>query len=91
MALELTVRRRREIALAAETDPIYLHQILRGIKDAKPRLAHTLVEASGGEIRLWHARQSDWWEVWPHLIGTEGAPDPVAPVKAQSEPESVGD
>lgn len=86
MALELTPKRRREIALAAQIDPIYLYQILEGPKDAKPKLAHRLVEASGGEIQLWHARKSDWFEVWPHLIGSPGAPEPVPAVVPKKTP-----
>lgn len=79
MTLKLTPDRRREIAEKAGINPIYLSQVLNGGKDAKPRLAHRLVAVSDGELKLWHVRQSDWFEVWPDLIGSDGAPEPVAP------------
>lgn len=82
MALKLTPDRRREIADKAGINAIYLSQILNGVKDAKAKLAHRLVAVSDGELKLWHVRQSDWFEVWPDLIGTEGAPEPAAPAQS---------
>jgi DNA-binding transcriptional regulator YdaS (Cro superfamily) len=35
--------------------------------------------ATGGVVRRWHLRPNDWFCIWPELVGTEGAPDPVAP------------
>ena len=86
MALNITIRRRREIALAAPCDPVYLRQVLNGHKQAAPKLAQRLVEVSDGELQLWHVRQADWWEIWPEQVGKPGAPTPGA---QQSEPSDV--
>lgn len=88
MAPKLTTDRRREIADKAGINAIYLSQILNGGKDAKPKLAHRLVAVSDGELKLWHVRQSDWFEVWPHLIGTDGAPEAAPPAKATETAEA---
>jgi DNA-binding transcriptional regulator YdaS (Cro superfamily) len=31
-------------------------------------------QATEREVRRWDLRPDDWWEIWPELIGTDGAP-----------------
>ncbi len=30
--------------------------------------------ATDGAVRRWDLRPNDWWEIWPELIGADGAP-----------------
>jgi DNA-binding transcriptional regulator YdaS (Cro superfamily) len=46
---------------------------------AVPRCA-VIERATGGAVRRWDLRPDDWHEIWPELIGTEGAP----PVPAEA-------
>lgn len=34
--------------------------------------------ASGGSVKRWDLRPSDWFKHWPELIGTKGAPKVAA-------------
>lgn len=29
---------------------------------------------TGGAVRRWDLRPTDWWEIWPELIKAKGAP-----------------
>jgi DNA-binding transcriptional regulator YdaS (Cro superfamily) len=29
---------------------------------------------TAGAVRRWDLRPNDWWQVWPELVGAEGAP-----------------
>lgn len=31
-------------------------------------------EECNGEFHVWDFRPDDWDQVWPHLVGTKGAP-----------------
>jgi DNA-binding transcriptional regulator YdaS (Cro superfamily) len=70
----ISPRERGEIAQAAKLAEQYLYQCLSGRKDMKPKEAVRVERVSGGRLRRWHLRQSDWHETWPELIGAEGAP-----------------
>jgi DNA-binding transcriptional regulator YdaS (Cro superfamily) len=70
----ISPRERAEIAAAVDVDEQYLYQCLVGRKDMKPKEAVRVERQSGGRLRRWHLRQSDWHQTWPELIGTEGAP-----------------
>ena len=37
---------------------------------------------SGGAVRRWDLRPSDWWLVWPELVGVEGSPSVPAEKEA---------
>lgn len=39
-------------------------------------LAARLERAAGRRVRRWHMFPKDWHEIWPELVGTEGAPPP---------------
>lgn len=30
--------------------------------------------ATKGDVMRWHLRPHDWWQIWPELIGSRGAP-----------------
>lgn len=70
----ISPRERAEIAAAAEIDEQYLYQCVTGRKDMKPKQAVRVERVSGGRLRRWHLRRSDWHETWPELVGTDGAP-----------------
>lgn len=52
----------------------YLYQCIVGIRSMDTGKAVRLERDSGGRIRRWHLRVNDWWEHWPELINTPGAP-----------------
>lgn len=47
-------------------------------RDGKRRLPveyiPVLERLGDGAVRRWHFRPSDWWVIWPELIGADGAP-----------------
>jgi DNA-binding transcriptional regulator YdaS (Cro superfamily) len=67
---------RREIAQAVGASEPYLYQCLSGRKLMRPEEAVRIERDSGGRVRRWHLRRTDWHLIWPELIGTEGAPEP---------------
>lgn len=75
---------RQAAASAAGLNEQYVHQCLTGRRAMKPKQAVRLELVSGGRIRRWHVRAADWHEVWPELIGAEGAP-PVHASAAREE------
>jgi hypothetical protein len=40
----------------------------------EPKMAVRLERNTNQRVRRWQVRQADWHEVWPELVGTEGAP-----------------
>lgn len=64
---------RHAAATAAGINAQYLYQCLTRRRDMDARLAVRLESTSGGAIRRWHVRR-DWPEVWPELVGADGAP-----------------
>ena len=75
MALpKYTPDRRREIAAALKIDEQYIYQVFAGIKTASPALARQF-HSIDNEARLQDLRPDDWREIWPELIGSDGAPD----------------
>jgi DNA-binding transcriptional regulator YdaS (Cro superfamily) len=39
-----------------------------------PKFAYAIEEATGGAVMRWDLRPDDWFEIWPDLIGQDGAP-----------------
>jgi hypothetical protein len=46
-----------------------------GMRPLAPDVCVRAERISEKAIRRWHLRPSDWHEIWPELIGAEGAPD----------------
>lgn len=72
--MDITATERRAIADQVGVDEQYLYQCLTGRKDMKTNEAVRVERSTGGRLRRWHLRSNDWWEHWPELVGTEGAP-----------------
>jgi DNA-binding transcriptional regulator YdaS (Cro superfamily) len=51
----------------------------RGRKPS-PAKAVAIEKATESKVRRWDLRPSDWWQIWPELVGVKGAPR----VKGQS-------
>lgn len=41
--------------------------------------------ATGGRWRRWDERPDDWFEIWPELVGTSGAPARRTPEPAETQ------
>lgn len=52
----------------------FLYQCLTGRRAMEPKMAVRLERNTNQRVRRWQVRQADWHEVWPELVGTEGAP-----------------
>lgn len=72
--MDIQPSERRELAELVKVDEQYLYQCLTGRKDMKTKEAVRVERDSGYRLRRWHLRSNDWWEHWPELIGTDGAP-----------------
>lgn len=70
----ISPKERAQIAEMVGLDDQYLYQCLSGRKDMKPKEAVRVERESGGRLRRWHLRRSDWHQTWPELIGAFGAP-----------------
>jgi hypothetical protein len=72
----ITPEQRGALAQELGIDPLYLYQLLTGRREMEPKAAVRLEQRSGLRLRLrrWHLRAKTWHEVWPELIGAEGAP-----------------
>jgi DNA-binding transcriptional regulator YdaS (Cro superfamily) len=77
-------KERVELAEQAGINEQYLYQCLSGRRDMDAAEAARVERDTGQRIRRWHLRK-DWHEVWPELVGADGAPEP-----ATSEPARVG-
>lgn len=72
----LPASERIAIAAKAGISEQYLYQCLDGRRDMGVRLAVHVERSSNDRVRRWDLRQSDWWEQWPELVGSDGAPKP---------------
>lgn len=63
-------------AAQAGISVIYLMQLAarQDGREAGPELAVRIEQETGGAVRRWDLRPSDWWLIWPELIGVDGAP-----------------
>jgi DNA-binding transcriptional regulator YdaS (Cro superfamily) len=66
-------KERNELAALAGIGSAYLYQVLSGRKEMEAVEASRVERVTGKRLRRWHLRR-DWAEVWPELVGVEGAP-----------------
>ena len=78
----LSVVDQRIFAQEAGTSIGYLRKKLSTGGDFGEKLVARIERTSKGAVRRWDLRPDDWWEIWPELIDTKGAP-------AVPEPQSV--
>jgi len=72
-APQVTARERKLIAAEAQLNPDYLYQCMTGRADLEAKKATRVERVSKKRIRRWELRR-DWFDVWPELVGVEGAP-----------------
>lgn len=65
---------RQALAAKLEISEQYLYQCLTGRKHMRAEEAVRIERDSGGLIRRWHVRTTDWHLIWPELIGSKEAP-----------------
>lgn len=72
--MDMPANERIALAAKAGVNEQYLYQCLSGRRDMRVKLAVHVVRCSGDRVKRWDLRQNDWWEQWPELIGSPGAP-----------------
>lgn len=70
----ITASERTELAGLLGIHEQYLYQCLTGKRAMRTSEAVLAEQKTGGRLRRWHLRMTDWWMHWPELIGSEGAP-----------------
>lgn len=72
-APQITAHERKLIAAKAQLNDAYLYQCITGRADLDATKAVRVERLSEKRIRRWHLRRN-WFDTWPELIGTDGAP-----------------
>ena len=57
--------------------PAYLSQMAAGRRPVPVERAAELERMCGFEVRRWDLFPDRWSQIWPELVGTEGAPAPA--------------
>jgi len=60
--------------------PVYLSQLAarQDGREASPELCVLIEADTGRAVMRWDLRPEDWHRIWPELIGSAGAPEPIA-------------
>lgn len=58
-----------------------------GERSIPPEKVPLICEMSKGAVSRWHLRPDDWHQIWPELIGAEGAP----PAQPAQQPATEGE
>lgn len=53
----------------------FLSQLASGERNVTAERAAAIERATEGAVRRWDLRPTDWWLIWPELVGTPGAPE----------------
>lgn len=74
-----------EFAGKVGVSTVYLQQIAarQDGREPSPELSVRIERESGSDVRRWDVRPTDWWLIWPELIGAEGAPAVPVPEPAE--------
>lgn len=70
------------LAQALGIPPSYLSQMANADRAVTPERASKIEAATGGAVRRWDVRPTDWHLIWPELVGAEGAPPIQQPTEA---------
>lgn len=62
------------VARDALLAPAFVSQIANGLRPAPAEQCVAIELATEAAVRRWDLRPSDWFRIWPELIGVEGAP-----------------
>lgn len=79
----ITPQERKRIADELGINEQYLYQCLTGRAHMEAKQAAAIEKSTGGVLRRWDVRTKDWHEIWPELIGVEGAPE--SPITAEAK------
>ncbi|XVJ69865.1 MAG: helix-turn-helix domain-containing protein [Rhizobacter sp.] len=80
----LSIAERHSFAQRCGTTYNHLRNVTFSGRSCGIPLASAIERESGGAVRRWTLRRHDWHQIWPELIGTEGAPPvPVTEPAAQ--------
>lgn len=74
----LSTAERTALALRAGTSYLHLRNVAFSGKSCGEKLAVAIERETCGAVRRWDLRPADWHEIWPELIGVEGAPSVLA-------------
>lgn len=72
--VSISPTKRAELARKLGLNEQYVYQCLTGRKTLHASMCPAFEVASDFEVRRWDLRPHDWHQIWPDLIGTEGAP-----------------
>ena len=72
--MSISASERKRIAALVGCNEQFLYQCLTGRNAMEVKEAVRVERDSQLAVRRWHLRSRDWWECWPELVGTEGAP-----------------
>jgi len=70
--------RQTELARSLGVDPQLVWQWSREVREVPMPRCAPIELATGGAVRRWDLRPTDWHINWPELVGTAGAPELVA-------------
>jgi DNA-binding transcriptional regulator YdaS (Cro superfamily) len=73
----LSLEERLAFAQRAGTTWLQVRNMAFSGKGCGPVLAAALERASAGAVRRWDLRPADWHDIWPELVGADGAPAPA--------------
>lgn len=62
------------LARAVGVHPVMVSQWASGLKPVPVERCTVIEAATGRSVRRWDLRPTDWHEIWPELIGADGAP-----------------
>ena len=63
-----------ELARLINVDADFVRQWRNGTKQVPGRYCNRIESATSGRVSRAQLRPDDYWELWPELIGTKGAP-----------------
>ena len=67
--------RQTEVAAAIGCQPQLVWQWAAGVRPVPLDRCVAIERATDGAVRRWDLRPDDWHQIWPELVGAEGAPD----------------
>lgn len=79
----LTEVERRRLAASCGTSFFHLRNVAFSGKPCGLKLAVDIERETAGQVRRWDTRPHDWHEIWPELVGAEGAPEPTRAARFQ--------
>ena len=62
------------LAKLIEVAPSFVNQWIKSDRPIPIPTCVLIEQRTEGAVRRWDLRPTDWWLIWPELIGTEGAP-----------------